>query len=72
MGVVLLTKNKGGLGIKDLKAQGMALASKWIIQALSGEEQWKVLVRNDISRLGIKKGKWWNNVPLCNKMLGNV
>lgn len=52
-----LPKEKGGLGIKDLKVQGMALTSKWIIQALSGKEPWKVLVRNNISRSGIKKGK---------------
>ena len=44
-----LPKEKGGLGVKDLKTQGMALASKWIIQALSGDEPWKVLVRNNIS-----------------------
>jgi hypothetical protein len=33
-----LEKNLGGLGLKDLKLQGMALASKWIFQALEGDE----------------------------------
>ena len=55
----------------DLKSQGMALASKWIIQALSREEPWKSLVRNKISKSSIKKGKSWTNVHLCDKVLGN-
>ena len=48
-----LPKERGGLEIMELKAQGMALASKWTIKTQSGEEPWKFLVRNNISRSSI-------------------
>lgn len=59
-----MDKAIGGLGLKDLKVQGIALAAKWIFHALEGNEPWKVLIRNNI-RLGVpKKAKSWRSLPI--------
>lgn len=47
----------GGLGMRDIKNQGIALAGKWVLNSLEGSEPWKILVQNNISRAIIKKGK---------------
>jgi hypothetical protein len=60
----------GGLGLKDLKLSGIALASKWIFHALEGEEPWKVLIRNNIGRGYPKKAKFWKNLPLADLICG--
>lgn len=59
-----LSRRLGSLGLKDIKTHGLALASKWIYKALWGNEPWKVLVRNNIERSVIRKGKQWSNIPL--------
>ena len=64
-------KRLGGLGMRDIKKQGIALAAKWVLNSLNGNEPWKILVRNNISRAVIKKGKSWNNIPLINIVLGD-
>ena len=66
-----LPKQLGGLGIKDIKAQGIALAAKWIFKAFWGNEPWKVLVRNNIERSIIKKGKQWDNIPFWDIIMGD-
>lgn len=50
-------KSLGGLGLKDLRIQGIALVAKWIFQALDRNEPWKVLVRNNILKAVPKKAK---------------
>lgn len=40
-----LSKDLGGLGIKDLRQQGIALEIKWIVKTLEGNEPWKILIR---------------------------
>jgi hypothetical protein len=40
----------GGLGLKDLRIQGISLAVKWLAKATEGEEPWKVLIRHNLSR----------------------
>ena len=42
-----MSKDEGGLGIKNLRHQGIAVAVKWIVKMVVGEEPWKVLVRNN-------------------------
>lgn len=58
-----LPKQLGGLGIKDIRIQGISLAAKWIFKAFWGNETWKVLVRNNVERSVIKKGKHWAIIP---------
>ena len=58
-------KSLGGLGLKDLKLQGIALSAKWIFQALEGDSPWKVLVRHNIERGYPKEAKSWKNLPFC-------
>lgn len=60
----------GGLGLKDLKLQGIALAAKWIFQALEGEEPWKVLVRNNIKIFVPRKAKSWKFLPFVDLVAG--
>ena len=43
-----LDKKVGGLGLKDLRLQGILLASNWIFKAFEGNKPWKVLIRNNI------------------------
>ena len=50
-----------GGGDQGVKAQVIALATKWIFKAFLGNEPWKVLVRNNIERSIIEKGKVWDN-----------
>lgn len=66
-----LEKSLGGLGLKDLKLQGMALASKWILQSLVGDEPWKVLVRNNIQNGVPKTAKSWKHLPFSDLVFGN-
>ncbi|GLJ50294.1 hypothetical protein SUGI_1071460 [Cryptomeria japonica] len=47
----------GGLGLKDSKSQGIALATKWIHKAIYGNEPWKFLIRNNICLSKPRKGK---------------
>lgn len=62
----------GGMGLKDLRTQGIALASKWILQAIDGEEPWKVLIRNNISSSTPKKAKKWKGLPIIDLLLGQM
>lgn len=41
----IIEKLKGGLGLKDLRLQGISLVMKLVIGALEGGEPWKVLIR---------------------------
>lgn len=43
-----IDKLQGGIGLKDLRIQGISLDAKWISKVVFGEESWKVLVRNNI------------------------
>ncbi|XP_059074592.1 uncharacterized protein LOC131064526 [Cryptomeria japonica] len=61
----------GGLGLKDLKFQGIALSAKWIFHSLEGNSPWKVLVRHNIERGFPKKAKSWKNLPFGDLLLGN-
>ena len=63
-------KTQGGLRLKDLKAQGMALASKWVLKALWGNEPWKVLIRNNLLKSISRKGKNWKDVLVIDIGLG--
>ncbi|XP_059074828.1 uncharacterized protein LOC131874899 [Cryptomeria japonica] len=63
-------KKYGGLGLKDLRLQGIALATKWISHCVDGEEPWKVLVRNNILRGYPKKAKTWKNLPFADIIFG--
>jgi hypothetical protein len=49
----------GGLGLKDLKYQGVALAIKWIAKAGEGEEPWKVLIRNNLRLSHCSRPRGW-------------
>jgi hypothetical protein len=64
-------KTLGGLGLKDLKTQGIALSAKWIFQAMEGDAPWKVLVRSNIERGVPRKAKSWSGLPFCDLILGN-
>ncbi|XP_059078008.1 uncharacterized protein LOC131876588 [Cryptomeria japonica] len=66
------TMNKlfGGMGLKDLKLQGIALASKWILKAMEGNEPWKVLIRNNIICSVPKKAKKWKDLPILDILMG--
>ena len=64
-------KMQGGLGLKDIKTQGYALASKWMVKALWGNEPWKILIRNNILRSIIRKGKLWKDIPLLDIVFGD-
>ncbi|XP_059064196.1 uncharacterized protein LOC131856424 [Cryptomeria japonica] len=61
----------GGLGLKDLKSQRIALSAKWIFHSLEGNSPWKVLVRHNIERGFPKKAKSWKNLPFSDLLLGN-
>ncbi|XP_059064479.1 uncharacterized protein LOC131856642 [Cryptomeria japonica] len=61
----------GGLGLKDLRIQGIALSSKWIFHSLEGNNPWKVLVRHNIERGFPRKAKFWKNLPLGDLLLGD-
>ncbi|XP_057849360.2 uncharacterized protein LOC131060216 [Cryptomeria japonica] len=63
-------KSFGGLGLKDLKLQGIALSAKWIFLSLNGDCPWKVLVRHNIERGYPKKAKSWKNLPFGDLLLG--
>ncbi|XP_057840597.2 uncharacterized protein LOC131050442 [Cryptomeria japonica] len=54
----------GGLGLKDLRLSGLALAFKWIFHALEGDDPWRVLIHNNIERGYPKNAKFWKNLPL--------
>ena len=64
-------RKQGGLGTKDLKKQGRALISKWLIKAIEGNEPWKVLIRNNVVRSVIKQEKNWGNIPFLDILLGD-
>ena len=64
-------KQYGGLGLKDIKLHGIALASKWILKAIDGNEPSKVPNRNDIEKPFISKGKKWENVLFSDILLGD-
>lgn len=61
----------GGLGLKDLKLQGIALAAKWIFHSMDGNDLWKILVRNNIERGFPKNAKSWKNLPFNDLIIGN-
>lgn len=62
----------GGMGLKDLKLQGIALASKWILKAMDGDEPWKILLRNNITSSVPKKARKWKNLPMLDLLLGQI
>lgn len=61
-----MEKKAGGLGLKDLKVQGIALVAKWIFHALEGNEPWKVLIRNNITFGTPKMSTAWKSLSFCN------
>ncbi|XP_059076993.1 uncharacterized protein LOC131876187 [Cryptomeria japonica] len=63
-------KSLGGLGLKDLRIQGIALAAKWIFHSLKGQEPWKVLIRHNIERAVPKNAKSWKGLPLIDLVGG--
>ena len=63
-------RSQGGLGLKDIKAQGLVLASKWVLKALWGDEPWKILIRDNLLKSIIRKGKNWNDLPVIDIVLG--
>ena len=67
-----MNKKAGGLGLKDLRLQGISLASKWIFQTLEGDEPWKILIRNNIQCGVPKKAKSWKGLPFCDLVAGRV
>lgn len=66
----VMSKSRGGMGLKDLKCQGIALATKWICRALEEDEPWKVLIRNNIQRYVPKYAKIWKNFPIEDLLSG--
>ena len=56
--------------MKDIKAQGLVLASKWVLKALWGDEPWEILIRNNLLKSVIRKGKNWKDVPVIDILLG--
>lgn len=60
-----MSKHKGGLGLKDLRWQGVSLVAKWIFRALQGEEPWKILIGHNISKFVPKKSPNWKGLGLC-------
>lgn len=66
-----VNKLLGGLGLKDLKLQGFALAAKWIFHSLDGNDPSKVLVRRNIERGLPKYAKSWKNLPFSDLVIGN-
>lgn len=65
-----IEKSLGGLGLKDLRIQGIALAAKWIFHSLEGQEPWKVLIRHNIERVVPKNAKSWKGLPLTDLVAG--
>lgn len=65
-------KKYGGLGLKDLRLQGIALATKWVSHCVEGDEPWKVLVRNNILRGYPKKAKSWKELPFADILFGKL
>ena len=63
-------RSQGGLGLKDFKAQGLVPTSKWVLKALWGDEPWKILIRNNLLKSIIRKGKNWKDVPVIDIVLG--
>jgi hypothetical protein len=66
-----IDKKLGGLGLKDLKIQGITLAAKWKFHSLDGYEPWKVPVRNNIQHGFPRKSKSWKNLPFGDIIEGN-
>ncbi|XP_059072101.1 uncharacterized protein LOC131872684 [Cryptomeria japonica] len=66
-----IDKLTGGLGLKDLRIQGISLAAKWIFHSMNGDAPWKILVRNNIERGFPTKAKFWNNMPFNDLVIGN-
>ena len=64
-----IPKKLGGLGMRDVKKQGISLATKWVLKSLEGCEPWKILIRNNIGRAIVKKSKQWVNIPLMDIIL---
>lgn len=65
-----IDKQLGGLGLKDLRTQGISLAAKWIFHALEGQEPWKILVRNNIQNSVPKSAKSWKALPFSDLVAG--
>lgn len=55
------------MGLIDPQTQGFFLATKWIIKAVSGDEPWKILVRQRIMEASIRRK--WQDVHWLDKML---
>lgn len=65
-----IEKSLGGLGLKDLRIQGIVLVATWIFHSLEGQETWKVLIRYNIERVIPKNAKYWKGLPLIDLMAG--
>jgi hypothetical protein len=61
----------GGLGLKDLKLQGISLSAKWLFHSLEADEPWKVHIRRNIERGIPRKAKSWKNIPFCDIIMGD-
>ncbi|GLJ49275.1 hypothetical protein SUGI_1041170 [Cryptomeria japonica] len=61
----------GGVGLKDLRTQGVALAAKWIFHSMEGDSPWKILIRNNIELGFPKHAKTWKGLPLSDLIMGN-
>lgn len=59
-----IEKPKGGLGLKYLRLQGIALAVKWVIGALEGGEPWKFFIRINMLNVIPKHAKSWRSLSL--------
>lgn len=65
-----MEKNARGLGLKDLRMQGISLATKWIFHALVGNEPWKVVIKNNINMVVPKGSKSWKDLTFCDLVGG--
>ena len=57
--------------MRDIKKQEISLVAKWVLKSLEGDEPWKILIRNNIERAIVKKGKQWQNIPLVDLVFGD-
>jgi len=64
-----MPRHLGGLGILNISAKGLALASKWMVKAITLEEFWARYYRDIIGKPEFKEFKGWSNGNIEEKLL---
>ncbi|MCO5574630.1 hypothetical protein L7F22_028419 [Adiantum nelumboides] len=67
-----LPKNKGGLGIINIKLVASKMSAKWILTSVNNDDFWALLLRRKTQFFCLKDYRAWSHIPLHHLLMSPV